>query len=314
MSQLLSSPARSGPPEPYEIVACVHSELVKQLINLESFVTLCYARFDLDQQRAYIVDCGHTRTVRYRPRLGVCDLLQGVNLPLGFIEQENYEQVSFELEPDDFFIFYSDGLTETTNAAGDPFGEERLVELVARHSQLDPEQLVAEIHRTVIAFAGSETLSDDLTCVAVKVLEASHCRPARKILVEFLSGLDNLEACRGFVRKICHEIASPAVDEDSTCQLELAVSEAVANVMRHAYDGRPDQPIELSAEVFTDRLAFQIRYRGTSFDPAVVPEPVFDGSKDGGFGLFIIAQSVDEVSYTSDEQGGNCISLVKRIK
>ncbi len=314
MSQLLSSSTRAGLPEPHEIVACVHAELVKQLINLESFVTLCYARFDLDQQRVHIVDCGHTRTVRYRPRLGVCDLLQGVNLPLGFIEQENYEQSSFELAADDFFVFYSDGLTETTNAAGDPFGETRLVELVTSHGQLDPEKLVAEIHRTVIAFTGKETLADDLTCVAVKILEAVHDRPAGTARLECLSDLDNLEACRAFVRQVCHEIASPAVDEESTSQLELAVNEAVANVMRHAYGGRPGQPIQLSAQALTDRLVFQIRHRGASFDPADVPVPVFDRSQDGGLGLFIIAQSVNEVSYTSDEQGGNCISLVKQIK
>jgi len=314
MSQLLSSPTRSGLPEPREIVACVHSELVKQLINLESFVTLCYARFDLDQRRAYIVDCGHTRTVRYRPRLGACDLLQGVNLPLGFIEQENYEQVSYELEADDFFVFYSDGLTETMNVAGDPFGEERLVELVGSHGKLDPEELVALIHRTVIAFTGKETLTDDLTCVAVKIMEAGHYRPLGTALLEILSDLNNLGACRAFVRKVCYEMSSPAVNEDSTCQLELAVSEAVANIMRHAYEGRPDQPIQLSAQIFTDRIVFQIRHRGTSFDPNVVPVPMFDGSKEGGFGLFIIAQSFDEVSYTSDEQGGNCISLVKQIK
>lgn len=314
MGQLLSSSARSGLPEPYEIVACVHAELVKQLINLESFVTLCYARFDLEQQQVHIVDCGHTRTVRYRTRLGGCDLLQGINLPIGFSEKEIYEQVSFELEAGDLFIFYSDGLTETVNSAGEPFGEERLMKLVSVHNNLDPEELVAEIHRAVFAFADRKTLADDLTCVAVKITKALQDRPVAEDLLEILSDLNNLEACRAFVRKICNEIASPAVEEESTSQLELAVSEAVANVMRHAYDGRPDQPIQLSAQLFTDRIALQIRHRGISFNPDATPAPVFDGSKDGGFGLFIIAQSVDEVSYTSDEQGGNCISLVKQIK
>lgn len=314
MSQLLSSPTRPGPPEPHEIVACVHAELVKQLINLESFVTLCYARFDLEQQRAYIVDCGHTRTVRYRPRLGVCDLLQGVNLPLGFIEQENYEQSSFELETGDLFIFYTDGLTETMNAAGSAFGEERLMELIIGHDKLDPEELIAEVHRAVIAFGSSETLADDLTCVAVKIMESGYCHPAGTAQLECLSDLNNLEACRAFVRKVCYEIASPSMDEDFCSQLELAITEAVANVMRHAYDGRPDQPIQLSAQVFTDRIAFQIRHRGTSFKPDNIAAPPFSRSRDGGFGLFIIAQSVDEASYTSDKQGGNCISLIKQIK
>lgn len=314
MSQLLSSPAHSGLPEPSEIVARVHAELVSQLINLESFVTLCYARFDLQQRRACIVDCGHTKTVRYRPRLGVCDLLQGVNLPLGFIEQEDYQQTCFEMEMGDLFIFYSDGLTETMNAAGEAFGEDQLAAIITRHSKLDPEQLVAEIYRAVIEFRSGETLADDLTCVAVKILEPDPSPPSGEAMLECLSDLNNLEACRAFVRNICSEIPSPLVDDEFVSQLELAVTEAVANIMRHAYKGLPDQPIELSAQIFTDRIAFRIHHRGTSFSPDGIPPPKFDRSQDGGLGLFIIAQSVDDVSYTSDEQGGNCISLVKRFK
>src|SRR5262249_60667467 len=49
----------------------------------------------------------------------------------------------------------------------------------------------------------------------------------------------------------------------------------------------------------------------TVFDPAMVQPPVFDGSRDGGFGVYIIAHCVDEVRYVRDEQGENCICLMK---
>jgi serine phosphatase RsbU (regulator of sigma subunit) len=196
MSQLLSSPTRPFLPEPHEIVACVHALLIKQLIHIESFVTLCYARFDLEQRRAYIVDCGHTKTVRYRPRLGRCDLLQGVNLPIGFSEQENYLQLSFELEAGDLFIFYSDGLTETMNATGELFGEHRLMEFVSSHSMLGPEELVAKIHYIMSAFAGKETLADDLTCVAVKITESGHrAQPKLKIMPDRAFGSILYRSC-----------------------------------------------------------------------------------------------------------------------
>ncbi|MEP7338956.1 MAG: anti-sigma factor antagonist [Acidobacteriota bacterium] len=317
MSQLLSSSTRTRLPDPYEIVACVHAELVKQLINLESFVTLCYARFDMERRQVGIVDCGHTRTVRFRQRTSTCDLLQGVNLPMGFSEKETYEQVSFELEDGDLFIFYSDGLTEASNQIGESYGEERLVELITNNSRLDPEKLVAEIRRNLFAFAGRETLADDLTCVAVRITETAQSAICKQARLEILSDLENLEACRAFVRNICQESAHLAVNEDFISQIELAVNEAVANVMRHAYDGCSDHPILLSAEVLADRMIFQIRHRGKPFDPNTAHEPMFDGSKDGGFGLFIIAQSVDEVAYTSDvlqdEFWWNCISLVKKF-
>jgi anti-sigma regulatory factor (Ser/Thr protein kinase) len=42
-----------------------------------------------------------------------------------------------------------------------------------------------------------------------------------------------------------------------------------------------------------------------------VSTPAFDGTEDGGFGMYIIAQSVDDVRYYRDERGRNTISLVK---
>ena len=42
-----------------------------------------------------------------------------------------------------------------------------------------------------------------------------------------------------------------------------------------------------------------------------VKVPSFDGSEDGGFGVYIIRQSVDDVRYDRDERGRNCITLTK---
>ena len=94
-------------------------------------------------------------------------------------------------------------------------------------------------------------------------------------------------------------------------QLELAITEAASNVMRHAYRGRTDQQIQLDAEVFADRIVLRLHHLGESFDPAAVNTPAFDGTQDGGFGMYIIGQSVDDVRYDRDERGRNCISLVK---
>jgi anti-sigma regulatory factor (Ser/Thr protein kinase) len=85
-------------------------------------------------------------------------------------------------------------------------------------------------------------------------------------------------------------------------------------VMEHAYGGRTDQQILLDAEAWADRVLFRLHHLGESFDPAAVKPPVFDGTQDGGFGVYIIAQSVDEVRYDRDERGRNRISLVKNRK
>jgi len=39
---------------------------------------------------------------------------------------------------------------------------------------------------------------------------------------------------------------------------------------------------------------------------------VFDGTQEGGFGMYIISQSMDEVRYHRDERGRHCISMIKK--
>ena len=177
LSQLIASSDRGKFPEPEEVVTAVHADVTRQFIGLESFVTLCYARFDLDGCRVTFVDCGHTKTVHFQRRPGRCEMLRGENIPLGFSEREIYHQVTVPFEAGDVFFFYSDGVTEAMNPAGEFFGEDRLVELIQTQSPLEPEELIDRVHRAVVAFSQAETFADDVTCVAVKIADTPETLP-----------------------------------------------------------------------------------------------------------------------------------------
>ena len=129
--------------------------------------------------------------------------------------------------------------------------------------------------------------------------------------IEISSDLTELTRARAFVREVCARLAGP-VDEDTVSQLELAMTEAASNVMRHAYGGRTDRRIQLAAEVYEDRIVLRLHHLGQSFDPAAVRPPKFDGTEEGGFGMYIISQTMDEVRYHRDERGRNCISMIKK--
>src|SRR4029453_11208022 len=147
LSRLLSLGTPGTLPEPKDIVTLAHSEVARQLIELESFWTFSYARFDLGNRRVDFVDCGHTTTIHYQASTRTCAMLQGMNLPLGVREREIYDQGRVSLEPGDVLLFYSDGLTETRNDQGELFGIERLAECVRTHGQLEPEALIDEIRK-----------------------------------------------------------------------------------------------------------------------------------------------------------------------
>jgi sigma-B regulation protein RsbU (phosphoserine phosphatase) len=372
LSRLL--PAGQGVlPQPEEIIAHVHSEVTAEFIGLESYMTLCYARFDQERQQVTFVDCGHTKTIHLVRRTGEVRTLEGDSLPLGVSEREVYAQVVAPFEEGDLFCFYSDGVTEARNQAGELFGFDRLAAAVRSAADLPPAALVEYLRQTVVDFSHAETFPDDLTCVVVRIEppgsrevlpdgrpeyatgaarqpasgpptavapphrasrlpatgdargagpdggnavsarpdDPSAGAPLAWAAIETSSALTELATIRAFVRSFCRGAAPAPLDEARVGELELAVNEAASNIMRHAYAGRTDAPIRLEAESYADRIAIRLFNEGRAFDPSSAPPPSFDGTRDGGFGVFMIANSVDEAEYFRDEQGWNGLALVK---
>ena len=307
---LMATSATGDLPEPREIVTLAHTHLARQLIDIESFVTLCYTRIDVAKRRLELVDCGHTGVLHLHARTGLCDVLHGENLPLGVREGEIYGQLSVPLEPEDIVVLYSDGVTEARNPARELFGVERLVACVQKHVASEPAALIEAIREAVIAFSGARTFADDLTCVVAKLLPYE--APVARADIGIGSALSELHLAREFVEAFCEALPDHRIAEDGVASLVLAVDEATCNVMKHAYHGRDDQRIDITAEAFNDRVAVRLRYQGAPFDPSAIPPPSFDGSRESGFGLFMIAKSVDGVRYYKDDLKRSCIRLEKR--
>src|SRR6516162_5119688 len=121
---------------------------------------------------------------------------------------------------------------------------------------------------------------------------------------EYDGALHQLTSMRAFLREVCQEGGQdePA-DANLIPRLELALTEAASNIIRHGFQDRPQQSITLTVEVHDDRVGVTLRYPGEPFDPQAVPAPVFDGSRESGFGLYLIRECVDEVRYGQDDQG-----------
>lgn len=129
---------------------------------------------------------------------------------------------------------------------------------------------------------------------------------------EIASDFAELARVRTGIRAACQQTSSLTLSEDGIEQLALAVNEAASNIIAHAYYGRHNQQIQIVADVYADRVVVCLYHDGETFDPAMVPPPSFDGSRDHGFGLYIIAHSVDAVHYTRDAHGRSVMCLIKR--
>lgn len=305
----LSASHRDELPKLEDIVMRAHGEIVRQLIALDSFVTLSYARIDPLRGLVELVDCGHTGMIQLHGRTGKAELLSGDNLPLGVREGERYKQKSFPLMAGDSLFLFSDGITEARNTSGELFGEERLRACIESQRRLAPGPLLEAIRKTVAAHCGSEHFADDVTMVAIRVDETGP--PLAKAERTIHSDLRELREAREFVRSFCSNLPEALLDRDSVSALVLALNEAASNIMKHAYLGQTGHMIQIEAEAFPGRVAIRMRHRGRPFEPKSLSPPSLDAPRESGLGLYILSRCVDEVHYYRDERGDSCIALTK---
>lgn len=310
LGQLSASMAPDELPKPEDVVMRTHAEIVRQLIQLESFVTLCYVRIDPLRSIAQLVDCGHTGMIQLHANTGKTDLLRGDNLPLGIRQDEIYRQATFPLEAGDLLFLFSDGITDARDASGEVFGSERLQQGIEAQRELEPAALVESIRLAVATFCGSDHFVDDVTAVAVRVEETGP--PIAKSVKTIGSGLCHLGEARKFTRIFCERLPGGLLARESVDALELAVNEATSNIMKHAYGGRSDRWIHIEAEAFPGRVAIRLHHQGSPFSPQPPSPPSVDTLRESGLGLFMLSQCVDNVQYYQDERGGNSICLTKR--
>ncbi len=120
--------------------------------------------------------------------------------------------------------------------------------------------------------------------------------------------LDELGRVRAFVRARAEAAGFPA---SVLGEIALAVTEAVSNVIRHAYDGDASQ--ELSVEVLLDERDFVIEIVDRGQTPHGLPEgePDLDDPGPGGYGVYLIRTVMDEVEW-SRQSRGNVLRLCRR--
>ncbi len=135
----------------------------------ETFVTAFYGIFDPSRRELTYASAGHNP-----PRLKRCEdssvlSLDGVaNLPLGLFPDQRYVQSNQALRPGDQIVFYTDGITEATNASGKMFGLARLDEALA-NCHLTADGLIRAVLDALAEFTGGEPADDDRTLLVAKI-------------------------------------------------------------------------------------------------------------------------------------------------
>ena len=151
---------------PATIVARIDRALGQR--RLESrFVTLLFGVLTIDGRLTYC-NAGHNPPFVVGAA-GVRRLDAGGPI-VGLLPFASYEQETVALGRGDMIVAFSDGVSEALNAAGDEFGESRLLEAIERTGTADAQAMIDGVVDAVRAFTKGAVQSDDITIMAVRYL------------------------------------------------------------------------------------------------------------------------------------------------
>ena len=111
-------------------------------------------------------NAGHLPPILVRG--GKATFLDVNGMVVGAFAHAKYEESRLRLEPGDMLVGYTDGVTEPENEFGEMFGEQRLIDLVIKHSSLEAPAIFHAVAEAVRQFTGSTELQDDMTMVIAR--------------------------------------------------------------------------------------------------------------------------------------------------
>jgi anti-sigma regulatory factor (Ser/Thr protein kinase) len=104
------------------------------------------------------------------------------------------------------------------------------------------------------------------------------------------------------------------LDQATTMSLNLALEEAVSNVILYAYPKGTKGVVEISANMLDDRIDFTVTDEGLPFDPTQASSPDLSLKAEerpiGGLGIYLVRNIMDQVSYTRKD-GKNILLMTK---
>jgi len=145
------------------------SELNQQLYattSPEKYATFFFAIYDQATGVITYTNAGHLQPVLIRD--GAPIRLDVNGTIVGAFPFSKYEESKLKLQSGDLLVCYTDGISEPENEYGEMFGEERLIELVAKNASRDDAAIIDSVMEAVRQWTGVPELSDDMTLLLAR--------------------------------------------------------------------------------------------------------------------------------------------------
>ncbi len=137
----------------------------------ERFMTMLLMTIDTQRRELRWASAGHDPPIIYIPNQGQFVEFEGGGMPLGILEQQEYEERTVgDLQPMQLFFAATDGVWEMSNAAGEQFGKDRLRALLRTYACEPAETITDRLREELTRFRGSVAQDDDVTFVVARML------------------------------------------------------------------------------------------------------------------------------------------------
>ena len=270
------------------------------------FITMFLGVMDLSTGVVRYCNAGHNPPIVIKD--GHAELL-GTEpcLLMGVDSDAKYTSNELALAPGDTIFLYTDGLTEAENAQKELFGEQRALETASQFGTLTAEEQIEQMRQAVHVFVNQAEQSDDLTLLAVRYY------PITESTLTLTNDINELNRLEPFLEKFFDQ---NSLDQALLSSVDLALEEALANVIMYAYPEGEKGEVTLSTHVEDYAIYMKISDMGIPFNPLEQKEADLNVSleerKIGGLGIHLIKEIMDELAYVY-EDGRNVLKMRKTI-
>jgi serine phosphatase RsbU (regulator of sigma subunit) len=152
------------------IISDVNKRLVRDVEELNLFMTMFYSEINIKEKTIRWVKAGHEPAILYDPAGNSFESLAGQGLPLGVLEDAVYEESEKQIASGQIILIGTDGIKETSNDRGEMFGTERLLNVVNEYAPLPAKEILTKVFEALDNFRHPLEMEDDATLVVIKVL------------------------------------------------------------------------------------------------------------------------------------------------
>jgi anti-sigma regulatory factor (Ser/Thr protein kinase) len=271
------------------------------------FITMFLGVMDLSTGIVHYCNAGHNPPMVIRG--GRAEYLSTEpSLLLGVDGKAEYTAHELVLSHGDTIFLYTDGLTEAENAQKELFGEQRALETASQFDTLTAEEQIEQMRQAVFVFVDNAEQSDDLTLLAVRY------NPIADFTLTLTNDIDELSRLEPFLENFFDQ---NSLDTTLLPRVNLAMEEALANVIMYAYPKGEKGEVTLTANIDDNAICMEIRDKGMPFNPLQQQEADLDVSLEerqiGGLGIHLIKEIMDKKEY-SYEEGKNVLRMQLYLK